>query len=107
MLRRLLLIFLPSLTASVGFANEASWNCEQNKDTKAWVCIGDEKPKVLPKAATSMPIEPVKSIQATVIEYATTLLAIGGVVATPAHRITPQAAGESCRRDLPRLAVGP
>ncbi len=68
MLRRLFLIFLPSLTASVGFANEASWNCEQNKDTKAWVCIGDEKPKVLPKAATSMPIEPVKSIQATVIE---------------------------------------
>ena len=44
MLRRLFLVFLPSLTASVSFANQASWNCEQNKDSKEWVCIGDSKP---------------------------------------------------------------
>ena len=46
MLRRLFLVFLPSLTASVSFANQASWNCEQNKDSKEWVCIGDSKPGV-------------------------------------------------------------
>ena len=43
MLRRLFLVFLPSLTASVSYANEASWNCEQNKDSKEWVCIGEKK----------------------------------------------------------------
>jgi len=43
MLRRLFLVFLPSLTASVSHAGQASWNCEQNKDTKEWVCIGEKK----------------------------------------------------------------
>ena len=43
MLRRLFLVFLPSFTASTSFANEASWNCEQNKDTKEVVVEkGDE-----------------------------------------------------------------
>ena len=41
MFRRLFLVFLLTLTASTSFANEASWNCEQNKDTKEWVCMGD------------------------------------------------------------------
>jgi len=48
MLRRLFLVFLPSLTTSVSYANQASWNCEQNKDSKEWVCVGEKKP-----AATS------------------------------------------------------
>ncbi len=43
MRRRLFLVFLPSLTASVSYANQASWNCEQNKDSKEWVCVGEKK----------------------------------------------------------------
>ena len=62
MLRRLFLVFLPSVTASISFANEASWNCEQNKDSKEWVCVGETKPKALPKAETPN-IEAAKSIQ--------------------------------------------
>ena len=60
MLRRLFLVFLPSLTASVSFANEASWNCEQNKDSKEWVCVGEKK-----KAAKAdEPASPVKQAAA-------------------------------------------
>lgn len=44
MRRRLFLVFLPSFYASLGFANEAVWNCEQNKDSKEWVCVGEAKP---------------------------------------------------------------
>jgi len=57
MLRRLFIIFLPSLTTSVSYANEASWNCEQNKDTKEWICVGDKKPAVKTSAVTS-PVTP-------------------------------------------------
>ncbi len=67
MLRRLFLVFLPSLTATTSFANEASWNCEQNKDTKEWICVGDAKPKTLPKEVSTQ-VEPTKSIQAVVVE---------------------------------------
>jgi LPS-assembly protein len=52
MLRRLFLVFLPSLTASVSYANEASWNCEQNKDNKEWVCIGEKKQTIQANKAT-------------------------------------------------------
>jgi len=38
---RLFLVILPSLTASVSFANPASWSCQQNKENNEWVCIGD------------------------------------------------------------------
>ena len=67
MLRRLFLVFLPSLTASTSFANEASWNCQQNKDTKEWVCVGDAKPKTLPKEVSTQ-VEPTKSIQPVIVE---------------------------------------
>jgi len=43
MLRRLFLVFLPSLVTSVSHANDASWNCEQNKDSKEWICVGQKK----------------------------------------------------------------
>jgi LPS-assembly protein len=69
MLRRLFLVFLPSFTASTSFANEASWNCEQNKDTKEWVCVGDAKPKALPKEVSTQ-VEPSKSIQPVIAEPA-------------------------------------
>jgi LPS-assembly protein len=64
MLRRLFLVFLPSITASTSFASEASWNCEQNKDTKEWVCVGDTnkqppKPKeTAPVASSPKPVQP-------------------------------------------------
>lgn len=44
MRRRLFLVFLPSLYTSAGSANEAAWNCEQSKDGKGWVCVGEAKP---------------------------------------------------------------
>lgn len=44
MRRRLFLVFLPSLYTSAGFSNEAIWNCEQSKDGKGWVCVGEAKP---------------------------------------------------------------
>ncbi|MEI7993735.1 MAG: hypothetical protein WCH01_02410, partial [Methylococcaceae bacterium] len=64
MLRRLFLVFLPSLTASVSYANEASWNCEQNKDSKEWVCIGEKKQTTQANKATP-PVkrEPVRALQ--------------------------------------------
>jgi len=64
MLRRLFLVFLPSLTASVCFANEASWNCEQNKDSKEWVCVGEKKQTTQANTARQ-PVkpEPVKPVQ--------------------------------------------
>ena len=64
MLRRLFIVFLPSLTASVSYANEASWNCEQNKDSKEWICVGDQKPAVKTSAVTSLVTpEPAKAAQ--------------------------------------------
>ncbi|MDP1770695.1 MAG: LPS-assembly protein LptD [Methylobacter sp.] len=43
MRRRLFLLFLPSIYAPVSIANEALWNCAQNKDNKEWVCVGEKK----------------------------------------------------------------
>ncbi|MSP27738.1 MAG: LPS-assembly protein LptD [Methylococcales bacterium] len=44
MRRRLSLVFLPLLYAPISFANDAAWDCEQSKDTKEWLCVGDTKP---------------------------------------------------------------
>ena len=67
MLRRLFLVFLPSITASTSFANEASWNCEQNKDTKEWVCIGDSNNQPA-KAKEAAPAESQKPVQPALTE---------------------------------------
>ena len=65
MLRRLFLVFLPSLIASVSYANQASWNCEQNKDSKEWVCIGEQKQTAKTSEAAAPPVrrESVKAVQ--------------------------------------------
>jgi LPS-assembly protein len=62
MLRRLFLVFLPSLVASVSNANDASWNCEQHKDSKEWVCVGEKK-KLATAEPTPTPVkaEPIKA----------------------------------------------
>ncbi len=60
MLRRLFLVFLPSLVASVSHANEASWSCEQNKDHKEWVCVGEKKKVAEPAPLPEKP-EPIKA----------------------------------------------
>ncbi len=52
MLRRLFLVFLPSLTASSSFANSSAWNCEQNKQTNEWVCVGADSEKIAPQSTT-------------------------------------------------------
>ncbi len=53
MRRRLLLLFLPSIYAPASVANEALWNCVQNKDSKEWVCVGEKKP-----VSTSIAVKP-------------------------------------------------
>jgi LPS-assembly protein len=84
MLRRLFLFFLPALSLHVSFANDASWNCQQSKDDKEWVCVGDKKaadksisvksqakPELTPKSqaipvdtvSTPPPAPPVKPIE--------------------------------------------
>jgi LPS-assembly protein len=65
MLRRLFLVFLPSLTASVSYANEASWNCQQNKDSKEWICVGEKKqqPAKIDGASPAVKPTPVKAVQ--------------------------------------------
>ncbi len=40
MLVRSLLIYVCTLFASLSYANEANWNCQQDKKTKAWNCVG-------------------------------------------------------------------
>ncbi len=71
MLRRLFLVFLSPLTVSISFANEAIWSCEQNKESKEWVCVGDKKPAAK-TGETTVPAktEPVKTMQPVVSEPA-------------------------------------
>ncbi|MFA5984866.1 MAG: LPS assembly protein LptD [Methylococcaceae bacterium] len=68
---RLFLVFL-SLYSSCGFSNEAAWNCQQSKDGKEWVCVGDKKapansanetsqnPAQSPKVEGSAIVQPLK-----------------------------------------------
>jgi LPS-assembly protein len=68
MRRRLFLVFLPSFYTPIGFANEAAWNCEQSKDGKGWVCVGEAKPadKATEAQAPAQPA-PVEETQPPVI----------------------------------------
>lgn len=59
MLRRLFLVFLPSLTASNGHADTSAWACQQDKDTNEWVCLDDASPAAIPEAAASTPPKPI------------------------------------------------
>jgi LPS-assembly protein len=56
MRRRLLLLFLSSIYTSASVANEALWNCVQNKDSKEWVCVGEKKP--VDTSSAAKPIVP-------------------------------------------------
>jgi LPS-assembly protein len=69
MRRRLFLLFLPSIYAPVSVANEALWNCAQNKDSKEWVCVGEKKP-VDKASAAKAPAStvPAKEVQPTPVE---------------------------------------
>ena len=77
MRRRLFLLFLPSIYAPVSVANEALWNCVQNKDSKEWVCVGEKKPadkaSVAKTPASTVPLgkaqeNPVKDEPPTPVE---------------------------------------
>ncbi len=50
MLRRVFLVFLPSLTVSVSFANPALWSCQQSKENNEWACVGDNSVQVVQPA---------------------------------------------------------
>ena len=62
MLDRSYLVCFLSLFASISLADEANWNCQQDKNTKEWVCVGSAtpageasktvpEPKILPKSS--------------------------------------------------------
>lgn len=44
MLRRLFLVFLPSLATSNSFADQSAWSCQQDKSSNEWVCVDDHGP---------------------------------------------------------------
>ena len=74
MLRRLFLVFLPSLSASTSFANNSSWNCEQNKQTSEWVCVGTNAgtemsaPQLTAPATIEIPTPPKTPIEPTLVK---------------------------------------
>ncbi len=69
MLARLYLVyFLLFFASSISFANEAHWNCQQDKKTKEWVCVGSAdsaRPKAdNARASTGQPTQTVPETQA-------------------------------------------
>ncbi|NOT11147.1 MAG: LPS-assembly protein LptD [Methylococcaceae bacterium] len=71
MLRRLFLFFLPSISVNVSLASEASWDCQQSKDNKEWVCVGDKKPvaaetQVKPQTTQEKPSTPSNTVEKNV-----------------------------------------
>jgi LPS-assembly protein len=57
MLARLYLVYFLALFAPISFAGEANWNCQQDKNTKEWVCVGSapvagSTASVAPKSVT-------------------------------------------------------
>jgi LPS-assembly protein len=63
MLDRLYLVYFLFLFASISFANEANWNCQQDKNTKEWVCVGSANPaepsaKTVPKIQDRLKASP-------------------------------------------------
>lgn len=50
--RRLFTFLLPLLYTTISFANDASWDCKQNKATQEWICIGDKKQLDKPEEPT-------------------------------------------------------
>ncbi|MGZ5050886.1 MAG: LPS assembly protein LptD [Methylobacter sp.] len=90
--RRLFLFFLP-IYAPLSVADEALWNCAQDKDSKAWVCVGEKETadktgpaKSAETAKTSQPAasEPVENTAQPVTEPAR---AKASVVEQPADQV--------------------
>jgi LPS-assembly protein len=72
MLTRLYLVYFLPLFVSISFANEANWNCQQDKSTKEWVCVGTAAPagepsktaaESLGKPAVAQQGKPSKSVE--------------------------------------------
>jgi LPS-assembly protein len=91
MLRRLFLVFLSPLTVSVGFANEAIWSCEQNKESKEWVCVGEKKP-ASKTGETTYPAktEPVKTVKPAVSEPAENKAAVAAEPVQATEPVKPE-----------------
>lgn len=66
---RLFLAFLPTLFSSVSVANEAAWNCQQSKDGKEWVCVGEKKAVAKSEeAAAPVTTAPAKAAEPVITE---------------------------------------
>ncbi|MGZ4992796.1 MAG: LPS-assembly protein LptD [Methylobacter sp.] len=108
MRRRLLLFFLPSIYAPASTANEALWNCAQNKDSKEWVCVGEKKPadKVSTPKLPDRP-EPAKDIQAEPTKgIENTQPIVAEPERIPVKNAEPQPAPvEKVKADVPKLPV--
>lgn len=65
MLDRLFFLFVLCVFTSVSNANDANWNCQQDKKTKEWVCVGTAESSVATKAA---PVTPKPEYKLTEVE---------------------------------------
>ncbi len=107
MRRRFLLFFLPCVYMPVSVADEALWNCAQNKDSKEWVCVGEKKTADKPKSPE--PVEslgearqnPVNSAQPVPEKLDETA---GPVVAEP-QGVEPQPGSADLTPEAPQLPV--
>ncbi len=118
MRRRLLLLFLPSVYAPAGIADEDLWNCAQSKDSKEWVCVGGkagDKAGAEETPASSEPVKnsPVTNAQPAVVEPVESMPSAGAesgnaeAVKSPAHLEPFDNARQSPVNDTPAASVEP
>lgn len=86
MLDRLYLVCFLSLFASMSFANEANWNCQQDKNTKEWVCVGSATAGEPSKMAIESQGKPVVAQQGNLSKSAE----IGATRTTPPNGVEPE-----------------
>ncbi|WP_394753517.1 LPS assembly protein LptD [Crenothrix sp.] len=90
MVRRLFWVCLPTLLSQVSLANDAAWNCQQDKNSKEWVCVGDKKPAVQTDAVQPLNDRPrVKNNSRTSVAPVTQPVPVRPVEVAPAQIVAP------------------
>jgi LPS-assembly protein len=121
MVRRLFWVCLPTLLSQVCLASDAAWNCQQDKNSKEWVCLGDKKPavpsdavsqsngrpRIKNKNRTAAPMAqpiPAKSVQSTSVQAASPIKHTEPPAAVKAEKLMVQpAATESINSTPPAV----
>ncbi|SJM94183.1 LPS-assembly protein LptD [Crenothrix polyspora] len=66
MVRRLFWVCLPTLLSQASLASDDAWNCQQDKNSKEWVCMGDKNPTPPVDAAKQLGNKPLVKNRASV-----------------------------------------